>query len=126
MHGAGEPDDRPSVLRRRQSILCGRSRGRGGHSATGGQHARVAADHPEQCAVRAGHIRGLLERPEPETGAVHAVDHGQRAGSRRRTSGVRLLLLRTAHGGGGPGGGRAHVLGRWPNGLIQRPLQLRQ
>jgi len=99
---------------------------RGGHTAAGGRYAPVAADRPERRAVRPGRIRRVLERPAPEARAVHAGAIGQRNGPRRGPLGLRLLVPRAPHGGGGPRRSGAHVSGRRPDGDVQRAVQLRR
>lgn len=102
----------------------GPTRGRGGHAAAGHADVHMADDHPEQRAVRAGHTGGLVERPEPEARAVHADARGQRTGPRGRPAGVRLLLLRAAHGNGRHRGRGSHGSGRRQDGAVQRDVQL--
>lgn len=99
---------------------------RGGHPAAGGRHALVAAGRPEHCAVRAGRVRRVLERPAPKARAVHVDTGGQRAGPRRWPRGLRLLVQRTPHGSGRPRRGGAHVTGRRQDGSVQRDVQLRR
>lgn len=99
---------------------------RGGHTAAGGRHAPVAADRPERRAVRPSSICRVLERPAPEARAVHAGAIGQRNGSRRGPLGLRLLVPRAPHGGGGPCRSGAHVSSRRPDGDVQRAVQLRR
>lgn len=98
----------------------------GGHAAAGGRHAPVAADRPERRAVRAGRVRRVLERPAPEARAVHAGALGQRNGPRRWPLGLRLLVPRAPHGGGGHRRSGSHVSGRRPDGDVQRAVQLRR
>lgn len=104
LYRAGRPDQ--------SQIEYDHSQVRGGHTAADDQHAHLAADHPEQSAVRVGHIHGLLERPESEARAVHDSVYGQRVGTRGWTVGVRVLFLRTADGSRGHHGRRTHVPGR--------------
>lgn len=116
MRGAGR-HERP-----RQRL--GRSRRGSGRSKAGHRHVRVAADRPEQCSVRVGRVRRVLERPESEKGAVHTFSDGQRAGSHRRPHSVRLFLPNFVHGIRGPRRGGAHVAYRRQNGAVQLGVQL--
>lgn len=81
----------------------------------GGQHDAVADVPAERTAVPAHAAGRLLERPDPEEGAVHVATVVRRTGPERGPAAVRLLLLSAAHGSGRHC--RDHTTGpyRWPN-----------
>lgn len=78
----------------------GRHRYRGDHPAASHQHAIVANVRAERGPVPAGAAGRLVERPDPEAGAVHAAAADRRTAPECRSAGVRLLLPAAAHGGG--------------------------
>lgn len=125
-HGPQRRDVRGAEGPEGPGPVAGRPRPRDRRPAAGGRHAVVEGDRREQRAVRRGRVCGLVERPEPEAGTVHAAADRQRTGPHRRAVGVRVLVLGVADGSGGFRGRSAHVLVRRQDGAVQRCVQLRR
>lgn len=89
------------------------------------RHDDLAERHPERGAVRAVDVHRLVERPEPQAQAIHAVADIRRAGAQRRPGRVRLLLLRAAHGSGGIRGIHPVVHYRQYSGAVPGRVRLR-
>lgn len=68
-------------------------------AAVGYQDGALAESLPELDAVRSGHVRRFVERPEPETETVYAVANNRRTSAQCRPGHLRVLLLRVADGG---------------------------